>query len=113
MQVTLYFAEEDTYLIKLVDQVARRERKSRSAVVLSIIEEYFERNKRVGEILIDMGYLAHRELERVLKLQKNGSETGLLGELLIKKRIVDPEAVGRALAVQNRLRGNLNARATA
>ena len=48
MQTTIYYIEEDQYLLDLVDQVARRERKSRSAVILSIIEEHFERDKRLG-----------------------------------------------------------------
>jgi len=35
-------------MIKQVAMKGRRERKSRSAVILSILEEYFEREKRLS-----------------------------------------------------------------
>jgi len=39
MQATIYYSDEDGYLIKQADMKGQRERKSRSAVILSILEE--------------------------------------------------------------------------
>ena len=55
MQVTIYLTEHDEYIVRLLDDRSRRERKSRSAVILSILEEHFEKDKRLGEILVDLG----------------------------------------------------------
>lgn len=38
-QVTSYLTEKDEYVIRLVDETLQRERKSRLAVMLSILEE--------------------------------------------------------------------------
>ncbi len=104
MQTTVYYSEEDQYLMNLVDQVARRERKSRSAVILSILEEYFERDKRLGEILVDMGFVQPHQIEEGLKRQSELSEHKPLGEILVEEGLVPTEAVERALAVQSRFR---------
>ena len=68
MQITVYYGEEDHYLIRLLDQEAKRQRKSRSAVVLSILEEHFEREKRIGEILVDLGHISRREVDQALEV---------------------------------------------
>ena len=104
VQTTVYYSEEDQYLMNLVDQVARRERKSRSAVILSILEEYFERDKRLGEILVDMGFVQPHQIEEGLKRQSELSEHKPLGEILVEEGLVPTEAVERALAVQSRFR---------
>lgn len=104
MQTTIYYSDEDQYLMDLVDQVARRERKSRSAVILSILEEYFERDKRLSEILVDMGFLKPRQVEEGLARQKESQEHKPLGEILVDEGLIPPEAVERALAVQSRFR---------
>lgn len=54
MQVTIYYSQEDQYLLDLVDQEARQERKSRTAAILTILEEHFECGKKNGEILVDL-----------------------------------------------------------
>jgi hypothetical protein len=103
MQVTLYFAEEDEYLIRLVDEKARKERRSRSSVVLSILEEFFERGKKLGEILVDLRVVSPRDVEEALQIQQNGTNK-LIGEILVEKGIVDKREVERALEIQNRFR---------
>jgi len=103
VQVTLYYNEEDRYLLELVDQVAERERKSRSAVIMSILEEHFERGKRLGEILVDMQVVGPEEVEQALEEQKNRNHSLKLGEILVKKGLVPDGAVKRALVVQGRL----------
>jgi len=104
MQTTIYYNEDDAYLVKQVDSKARRERKSRSAVILSILEEHFEREKRLGEILIDLGVLSHAELAKGLELQKQRFAEKLLGDILLEEELVTPEAVERALIIQGRHR---------
>lgn len=104
MQVTMYFSDEDKYLIDLVDEKARRERKSRSAVVLSILEEYFERDKRLGEILVDLGAVSPNVVSKGLELQREQFKDKPLGEILLDHGLVDEDALDRALMIQGRAR---------
>ena len=102
MQTTIYYSDKDTYVIKQVDMKGRRERKSRSAVILSVLEEYFESKKRVGEILIDLGAISHANLTKGLELQKSKFTEKLLGDILLGEELVDQEALERALIIQGR-----------
>jgi len=102
VQTTIYYNEGDAYLMKQVDAKGRRERKSRSAVILSIIEKHFEREKRLGEILVDLGVISHADLAKGLELQKTKFTDKLLGDILLEERMVDPESVERALIIQGR-----------
>jgi hypothetical protein len=104
MQTTIYFNEEDAYLVKQADAKGRRERKSRSAVILSILEEHFEAEKRLGEILVDLGVLTHADLAKGLELQRTRFTDKLLGDILLEEACVTPEAVERALLIQGRHR---------
>jgi len=104
VQVTIYLTEEDTYLLRLVDEVARRERKSRSAVMLSILEEHFERDHRLGEILVDLGALSTIDLEKALRAQGDTFTDKLLGEVLASEHGVEEDAIERALTIQRRFR---------
>jgi len=102
MQTTIYYSEEDAYLMEQVDAKGRRERRSRSAVLLSILEEYFEREKRLGEILVDLGALSHADLAKGLDLQKRKFAQKLLGDILLEQELVEKESVDRALIIQGR-----------
>ena len=102
MQTTIYYSDADMYLVKQVDAKGRRERKSRSAVILSILEDHFEREKPLGEILVDLGAVTHTDLARGLELQKTTFTEKLLGEILIQEELVEPCAVERALIIQDR-----------
>jgi hypothetical protein len=102
VQTTIYYNDGDAYLMRQVDAKGRRERKSRSAVILSILEEHFEREKRLGEILVDLGVLSHSDLAKGLELQKTKFADKLLGDILLEERLVEPEAVERALIIQGR-----------
>ena len=104
MQTTIYYSEDDSYLVKQVDAKSQRERKSRSSVILSILEEYFESEKRLGEILVDLGVIYHFELAKGLELQKTRFTDKLLGDILLEEELAPPEAVERALVIQNRHR---------
>ena len=102
MQTTIYYNEEDAYLIAQADAKGRRERKSRSSVILSILEEHFESEKQLGEILVDLGVLSHSDLAKGLELQKTRFTDKLLGDILLEEQLVDREAVERALVIQGR-----------
>jgi len=102
MQTTIYYSEQDAYLIRQLDLKGRRERKSRSAVILSILEEYFEREKRLGEILIDMGAISYPDLARNLELQESKFTEKRLGEILLEQGAIDPNVLERALVIQGR-----------
>ena len=104
MQTTIYYNNEDSYLMSQVDAKGKRERKSRSAVILSILEEFFESDKRLGEILLDIGVLSHADLSKGLELQKTRFTDKLLGDILLEEEYVTPEAVERALIIQGRHR---------
>ena len=104
MQTTIYYNEKDSYLVKQVDAKSQRERKSRSSVILSVLEEYFESEKRLGEILVDLGVISHSELAKGLELQKTRFTDKLLGDILLEEELVPPEAVQRALVIQGRHR---------
>jgi hypothetical protein len=104
MQVTLYYSEEDRYLLDLVDKLATQQRKSRSAVIMSILEEYFEREKRLGEILVDLGALDPRRVEEALKEQEAEGRRRRIGEILVEKGWIRPQDLERALVIQSRVR---------
>lgn len=104
MQVTLYYSEEDKYLLDLVDRLALQQRKSRSAVIMSILEEYFERDKRLGEILVDLGAIERERVEKALAEQEREDRRRRIGEILVEKGWVRPQDVERALVIQSRVR---------
>jgi len=106
MQVTIYYSQEDQYLLKLVDQEARQERKSRSAGILSILEEHFEQKKRIGQILVDLGRVNAKKVEQALELQQKKNDSRPLGEILVDEGCVDSDSVSRALAIQDRFQKN-------
>lgn len=102
MQATIYYREEDQYLIDKLEEKANRERKSKSACVLSILEEYFEAEKRIGEILIDIGALERDKLEEGLKRQKKEKDGKKIGEILVEEGYVREIDLDRALDIQGK-----------
>lgn len=102
MQLTIYYTEADLYLIKQVEAKAERERRSKSAVILSIIEEYFQRKKRLGEILCDLGKLSPDKLKQAIEIQKKEGGARTLGEILLAKKWVSEHDLQRALMLQGK-----------
>lgn len=100
MQTTIYYREEDDFLIDKVEEKANRERKSKSAVILSILEEYFEAERRVGEILKDMGAVEPEKIEEALAEQEENSDKKI-GEIMVENDYVREVDLDRALQVQN------------
>src|SRR6056297_1049553 len=101
MQTTIYYRKDDKYLIEKLEEKARRERKSKSACLLSILEEYFEAENRVGQILTDMGVLVKAKLQRCLEKQKNDSKGKKIGQILVEEKYVREIDLDRALSIQN------------
>ena len=59
-------------------------------------------NKRLGEILIDKGYLSEEQVMHALEIQLEESKEGMwvyIGEILIEQGIVSKEQVEEGLAV--------------
>jgi len=59
-------------------------------------------NKRLGEILIDKGFLSEDQVMRALEIQLEESKEGMwvyIGEVLVKQGIVTKEQVEEGLAV--------------
>jgi len=101
MQMTIYYTEEDQYLIDKVEEEAESQRKSKSAVILTALERYLEQNRRLGEILCDMGRIDQDQLYDALEAQK-GQQERKLGEILLAKEMVRNADVKRALTIQGR-----------
>ena len=103
MQLTVFIKEEDEYLIRKLDSIATRERKSRSSMLMTILEGYLEGSSRLGEILCDLGALSPQNLRRGLDMQKDRSGQ-LLGEILINEGLTTAGQVQRALNIQQQYR---------
>lgn len=101
MQTTIYYKEDDSYLIDKVEKKSNTERKSKSAVILSILENYFEAEKRIGEILKDLGVLKREHLREALENQKDGKKDKLLGEIMLEEGCVEEIDLDRALQIQS------------
>ncbi len=100
MQMSIHYREADQYLIEMIEEKARRERKSKSSVILSIIETYFESDKRIGHILRDLKALSTRELEEGLRAQNENGSGEPLGRILLDKGYVREVDLDRALLIQ-------------
>ncbi len=100
MQMTIYYTKADQYLIDKIDEKAYRDRKSRSAVILTVLEQYFEGQKKLGEILADMGRVSFKDLEKALEQQKKEGNKRRIGEILVQEGLAEEKDVQRALAVQ-------------
>ena len=55
---------------------------------------------RIGEVLIEMGVLTDKQLEEVLKLQKQSTEKKKLGELLMDLGIITEEQMLEAMSAK-------------
>ena len=100
MQLSIYYKEEDQYIIEMVEKVAQRNRMSKAAVILSILEDYFEAEKRIGEILQDMRAINNEKLTESLHLQKKNDGEKRLGEIMVEEEYVNEDQLNRALRIQ-------------
>ncbi|MEF8799040.1 MAG: hypothetical protein V5A79_06475 [Candidatus Bipolaricaulota bacterium] len=100
--MSIYYQEGDQYLIDKLEREANRRRKSKSAMVLSILEKHFEAERKVGEILRDMGTIEEDQLQRALEAQKKDEGKEKLGEIMLEKGYVREVDLDRALQVQEK-----------
>ncbi len=59
-------------------------------------------NKRLGEILIEKGYLNDQQVQQALDIQKKNDKEGMwryIGQILVDLHIVTEEQVDEGLAV--------------
>jgi len=102
MQMSIHYSEEDQYLIDRLEKEANRKRKSKSAMVLSILEEHFEAEQKLGEILKDMRIVNQQQLRQALERQKKAEQERRLGEIMLEEDYVDEVDLDRALQVQRK-----------
>jgi len=102
VQITIYYQERDQYLMDKLEQKAERERRSKSAVILSIIEDYFEAEKKIGEILRDLNVVSPDQVEDGLEEQRERDSEDKLGRILLDKGYVKEVDLDKALAIQTR-----------
>lgn len=107
VQTSICFTSKDKWLLEKVRKKAEVERKSQSAVILAILEEYFVKSRKIGEILENMRYLSSTDLIRALEIQKQKKPRKLLGEILVEENFVNRRELERALTLQDHL-NNLN-----
>lgn len=100
MQMTLYYSYEHIDLIDRVDELAYKNRKSRSQMILTILETYFHRDERIGQILVDMGKISADELQNALAIQERSEEHRPLGQILIEEGFVGQKEILRAITIQ-------------
>ncbi|MBS3792553.1 hypothetical protein KGY77_07930 [Candidatus Bipolaricaulota bacterium] len=100
MQVSIYYQEKDQYLLDKAAEMARRDRRSKSATILSILEEYFEAGKKVGRILKDMKAISTNQLQEALATQREEGQKRKIGEIMLAKGYVQEGQLIRALEVQ-------------
>jgi len=101
MQTTIYYTAEDRSLINAAKDKAKKERKSKSAVILSILEEYFM-GKNLGEILCEIGCVNNKQISKSLEVQQKEGKNKLLGEILLNENFITEEDLNRALFLQGK-----------
>jgi len=102
MMISVYYRQEDEWILQKVDEICVRQRKSRSAVILSILERYFERGKKMGQIFRDMGLISQKQLEDTLKLQEIDKQRKKIGQMLREEGIINERHIQRALTLQRK-----------
>ena len=100
MVLTIYYRDDDEWLLNKLERIGVRERKSKSAVILSVLENYFERGKKIGEILQDMRFISLEHLQEALEMQKREGKQKKLGQILKAKGVVTEKHIQKALALQ-------------
>ena len=101
MQMSIHYSEEDQYLVDKLAEEANRKRKSKSAMVLSILEEHFEAERKIGEILKDMRLIDVKQLQAALEAQRKAERQKKLGQIMLEKDYVEEGQLERALGVQS------------
>ncbi|MCD6385709.1 DUF4388 domain-containing protein, partial [Candidatus Sumerlaeota bacterium] len=59
-----------------------------------------DRQRKLGEMLVNRGVLLRSELEKILEQQRSSPEEKLIGEILIENNIVPPEVIKATIQLQ-------------
>ena len=105
MQITIYYTKEDQDLIVGIEAEAKSQRKSRGALILSVLQDHFEKKRRVGAILRSVAALSNVQLNKALEIQKGEKKRRLLGEVLLDEGFVDEKTLRESLSVQKTKKG--------
>jgi len=100
MQLSIHYKEKDEYLIEKLEKMAERRRMSKSACILSILEDYLESDNLVGQILKDMNALDKHQLQQALMKQRKTNDNKKIGEIMVDSDYVSEDQLDRALEVQ-------------
>ena len=60
------------------------------------------KKKKIGEILIENGYITETQLQTALKIQGSNSK-GLLGVILLELKYITPEQLMQCLDIQYKI----------
>lgn len=55
---------------------------------------------RLGDLLVELGYIGHAELEATLNLQTSADEKKALGEILVENRFIEEQKLAEVLSYQ-------------
>lgn len=106
MQTSICYTGRDRWLLDKVRRKAEVERRSVSSVILGILERYFIRGRKLGEILQDMDHLSPENLTEALEIQEEEDRKRFLGEILLTETFVKEKDLQNALIVQKHISPN-------
>lgn len=102
MQLSVHYKEKDQYLVEKLEKMAERNRMSTSACILSILEDHFESNRMVGQILKDMQLINNEQLQRALSKQREIGDDKKIGKIMVESNYLKEDQLDRALEIQTK-----------
>lgn len=102
MMISVYYRKDNEWLLDRIEEICTVERRSRSTVIWSILEHYFEQERKIGEILQGMGLVSLEELQIALEDRKKEKIPKRIGQLLKQRGIVNKKDIQNAVDIQNR-----------
>jgi len=105
MQITIYYTKEDKDLMAKIEAEVKSQRKSRGAFILSILEDYFQKRRRLGGMLRNAAALSSGQLDKALEMQGSEKKRRLLGEILVDEGFVEEKTLRGALSAQKTKKG--------
>jgi len=100
MQLSIYCKKEDKDLIEKIAIAAKAQRKSKGALILSILYDYLQQRRKLGAILLSINALSKGQLSQALGLQRKNKEKRLLGEILLELGYIEEKTLKESLALQ-------------
>lgn len=100
MQLSIYYTKEDQHLIQQLDAAAKVQRKSKGSLILSILQDYLQKRKRLGTMLLNIAAISKDQLDKALKIQQKEEKRRLLGDILLDQGFVEEKTLSESLALQ-------------